>query len=97
MIPEDEKEMWTMSEQILQYLDSKWANAYNRILIAKHSNTPEDILKILSEDKEDLVRMHIAMNPNTSIETLKVLSGDKENIIKSVVRIPLLGERNETK
>ena len=45
--------------------------------LAKNTNTPIEVLKILSTDKDSGVRYWVASNPNTPIEVLKVLSTDE--------------------
>lgn len=42
--------------------------------IAKHNNTPADILDRLSMDWSISVRTHVAKNPNTSVDTLLAMA-----------------------
>lgn len=41
--------------------------------VAKNLDTREEILDILSQDEEELVRKNVVKNPNTSFETLKYI------------------------
>ena len=49
----------------------------DKIALVDNSNTPTDILTILSKDKNRYVRCEVAENPNTSTEILTTLSKDE--------------------
>ncbi len=55
--------------------DHKWA-------LTDNSNTPKEILKILSKDKNWEIRRNVALNRNTPIEILNILSTDEHWIVK---------------
>ena len=48
-----------------------------KLFLANNSNTPIEVLTILSTDEDSYVRCNIANNSNTPIEVLKILSKDK--------------------
>ena len=50
--------------------------------LAKHPNTPVEILKVIATDEHYYVRHWVAKHPNTSVETLKVLATDKDYDIR---------------
>jgi hypothetical protein len=56
-----------------------------RINIALNSNTPVEVLEVLSTDEDFVVRCNVANNPNTPVEVLKVLSTDKHYWVRCAV------------
>jgi hypothetical protein len=57
--------------------------------LAKDPNTPVEVLRVLSTDKNSWVRCNVAENPNTPVEVLRVLSTDKDFSVRyNVVRNP---------
>ena len=64
---------------------SKHENVDVRIAVAKHFNTPVEILKVLSTDDNYKVRLAVASNPNTPKDVLNVLSMDAYSWVRASV------------
>lgn len=56
-----------------------------KIKIAENTNTPIEILTILSKDKDWYVRYRVAKNTNTPKEGLTILSKDKDRYVRYCV------------
>ena len=72
--------------QLEEYQDlSKHENSEVRVAVAKHFNTPVEILKVLSMYDYYLTRVAVASNPNTPIDVFSVLSKDVYAAVRKAV------------
>lgn len=55
-----------------------------KYILARHYNTPKEILTILSKDKNKCVKYWVATNPNTPEKVLKILSKCKPRYCDSI-------------
>ena len=54
----------------------------NSCVVAKNPFTPPDVLRVLSQDKEWLVRWNVAENPSTPSDILAFLSHDMDSWVR---------------
>ena len=54
----------------------------DKLELARNSNTPKEILIILSKDENYNIRYSVAYNPNTPVEVLTKLSKDKDWFVR---------------
>lgn len=79
----------TSANDVRQYLSllSAIGNAESEVRsqIAQSETTPEDILRLLSEDWNDEVRESVALNPKATADILKRLAEDESSDVRRAV------------
>jgi hypothetical protein len=74
--------------------DENQLKSYVSQTLALNKTTPNEILDILSIDKEFNVRLSVTNNPNTSTQTLKKLTNDKSEYILNRAKLQIF-KRNK--
>jgi hypothetical protein len=63
--------------------------------LARNTNTPKEVLTILSKDEDNVVRCRVAINTNTPKEVLIKLLDDEDITVKYTATLALMFPKNE--